>query len=147
MSINLDPAAYPVSPSELFILLGRDGEDLLNVAEQYRLRISVDREKPGKSQEHRSSELNDATSPPPTFVLRASGVRQDHKLFKKHLEDQKKVSNTNPFIRLLRAKGSWSKFTGSCRSNGCFTDRAATFAISPPEYLKARRGLCRKRRP
>ncbi|KAF8601747.1 hypothetical protein BDV93DRAFT_226875 [Ceratobasidium sp. AG-I] len=75
---------YPISPSELFILLGRDGEDLLNVAEQFRLRISVDRETPSKSE-------NDTSSPSGTFIIRASGVRQDQKLLKQHLEAQKKA--------------------------------------------------------
>lgn len=79
---------YPISPSDLFILLGRDGENLLNVSRQLQLNVSVDRDQPTSSKEGFTSETAQTESP--RFVLRALGTKANHQRLKKYLEELRK---------------------------------------------------------
>ncbi|KAJ1301397.1 hypothetical protein OPQ81_008658 [Rhizoctonia solani] len=78
--------SYPVSPSELFIFLGRDGEDLIHLSKELNMRIDVDRQSldlPADSAE------SDRSTTRPGFIIRASGVKSNHEKLRKHIENQR----------------------------------------------------------
>ncbi|QRV97753.1 hypothetical protein RhiJN_25772 [Ceratobasidium sp. AG-Ba] len=87
---------HSVSPSELFILLGRDGENLLNVSKQLQLNVSVDREHPAQSRQPWTS--NGTQTAPTRFVLRASGTKASHQKLKKYLEELRKSVITRKVV-------------------------------------------------
>lgn len=81
-----DLVDYPVSPSELFIFLGRDGENLLQLARDLQMRISVDRKPSSKPVDANNS------APRSGFLIRASGKAANHEKLKEHLDEQRSVS-------------------------------------------------------
>ncbi|QRW12311.1 hypothetical protein RhiLY_11310 [Ceratobasidium sp. AG-Ba] len=87
---------HSVSPSELFILLGRDGENLLNVSKQLLLNVSVDREHPAQSGQPWTS--NGTQTAPTRFALRASGTKASHQKLKKYLEELRKSVITRKVV-------------------------------------------------
>ncbi|CAE6412942.1 unnamed protein product [Rhizoctonia solani] len=78
--------SYHLSPSELFIFLGRDGEDLLHLARELEMRINVD---------WKNLELSppDHSGTRSGFVIRASGRLSNHEKLKKHIENQRDTVN------------------------------------------------------
>ncbi|KAH7334593.1 hypothetical protein B0J17DRAFT_113020 [Rhizoctonia solani] len=81
--------SYLVSPSELFIFLGRDGEDLLHLSEKLKMRINVDRQSPASSVDSEKSPQPDRFKARPGFIIRASGTKSNHEKLKKHIENQR----------------------------------------------------------
>ncbi|CAE6378273.1 unnamed protein product [Rhizoctonia solani] len=80
--------SYLVSPSELFIFLGRDGEDLIHLSKKLEMRINVDRqsdspEDPGLPSQFKRSATR------PGFIIRASGVKSSHEKLRKYIENQR----------------------------------------------------------
>ncbi|CAE6437918.1 hypothetical protein ACGC1H_006541 [Rhizoctonia solani] len=83
--------SYQVSPSELFIFLGRDGEDLLHLAKKLKMRINVDREtlKPPPP---------DHSTTRPGFIIRAFGTQPNHEKLRKYIENQRDTMT----VRIVR---------------------------------------------
>ncbi|CAE6396902.1 unnamed protein product, partial [Rhizoctonia solani] len=107
--------SYQVSPSELFIFLGRDGEDLLQLAKELKMQINVDRE----SLEPRPL---DHPASRPGFVIRAVGTQSKHEKLKKYIENQRDAMT----VRIVRLPAgpplSPSLLQGISRVAGAFVE-------------------------
>ncbi|ELU36288.1 hypothetical protein AG1IA_09683 [Rhizoctonia solani AG-1 IA] len=82
--------SYRVSPSELFIFLGRDGEDLIQLSKQLNMRIDVDRQPDPPVSTNDLSHLNDSATRP-GFMIRATGTKSSHEKLRKHIEGQRDI--------------------------------------------------------
>ncbi|KDN39192.1 hypothetical protein RSAG8_08963, partial [Rhizoctonia solani AG-8 WAC10335] len=118
--------SYYVSPSELFIFLGGDGEDLIHLANELKMRISVDwqsldplvdpKEQPGRSTTR------------PGITIRASGAQ------------------SSPSIH--EAEGTYRESTRYDDCQGSYiTYRPSTFLFPVAEYIPDCGCICGQRRP
>ncbi|KAG9106217.1 hypothetical protein FRC07_008905, partial [Ceratobasidium sp. 392] len=121
---------YSVSPSELFILMGRDGGNLLAISKQFNIDISVDREQPAQSIE--SSTSNDTHHSLPRFLLRASGVKTDHKRLEEYLEGLRKSVATRTVVLPTGPPLSPSRLQDISRTAGAFCENINR----PPQDLR-----------
>ncbi|CAE7100182.1 unnamed protein product [Rhizoctonia solani] len=80
--------SYHVSPSELFIFLGRDGEDLRHLSKELNMRINVDQQPPQPVVGPKEPPLDRSTTRP-GFIIRASGAQSSHQKLRKYIEDQR----------------------------------------------------------
>ncbi|CCO31258.1 hypothetical protein BN14_05296 [Rhizoctonia solani AG-1 IB] len=80
--------SYLVSPSELFVFLGRDGEDLIQLSKQLDMRINVDRQS-DISEDNNDPSKRQRSAARPGFVIRASGTKSSHEKLRKHIEAQR----------------------------------------------------------
>ncbi|KAG8717869.1 hypothetical protein FRC08_006464 [Ceratobasidium sp. 394] len=111
--------SYPVTPSQLFILLGRDGENLLHVSKQLHLDISVDRDQLARLTEPSNS---DDIRTSPRFVLRASGTNTNHQELKKYLEELEKSVSVRMVVLPTGPPLSPSRLQSISRTAGAFCE-------------------------
>ncbi|KAG8721311.1 hypothetical protein FRC09_008074, partial [Ceratobasidium sp. 395] len=120
--------SYSISPSELFILLGRDGSNLLQVSKQLQMDVSVDREQAESSKEPPT--FDDTQNSSSRFVLRASGIKAGHQQLEQYLKGLRK-SIVSRLVVLP---------TGPPLSSSCLQDISRTVGafcenVRPPQDL------------
>ncbi|KAG9080770.1 hypothetical protein FRC06_006185, partial [Ceratobasidium sp. 370] len=124
---------YPVMPSQLFILLGRDGENLLQVSKQLHLNISVDRDQPAQSAEPSNS---GGAQTAPRFVLRASGPKTNHQKLKKYLDELQESVSVRMVVLPTGPPLSPSRLQSISRTAGAFCENVNRSPGDPEDEVQ-----------
>lgn len=118
---------YPVSPSELFIFLGRDGENLLHLAKELKMNITVDREQ--TSADLKQASTSGKAPSRPGFIIHASGAAGNHKRLKRHLEEQRSLMTVRMVVLPIGPLLSPALLQSISRISGAFVENVhAKFA-------------------
>ncbi|KAG8731872.1 hypothetical protein FRC11_001864 [Ceratobasidium sp. 423] len=121
--------AYSVSPSELFIFLGRDGEDLLHLSEELKMRINVDRQ-PSDPPVDPGEPSSDRSTTRPGFIIRASGTKSNHEKLRKHIENQRDTMTIKIVGLPTGSSLSSSLLQSISRISGAFVENVDTKFVS-----------------